>query len=135
MPEFETLNDALVECVKAAGGSKTVGHKMWPEKTVDAAQRHLLNCLAEGRAERLTPDQALFVARLAREAGCHAYMQYVAASLLYQTPVPREPAQELAELQRQFATSVAQQQLVLARITELMGALPPGMVGGLKAVA
>lgn len=134
MGEFETLNDCLVECVKAAGGSKVVGNKIWPEKTVDAAQRHLLNCLADGRAERLSPDQVLLLARLARDAGCHAYMQFCAQQLHYAAPVPREPAQELAELQRAFGAAVAQQQVLLAQIQGLMGSLPPGTTG-LKAVA
>lgn len=28
MLEFETLNECLIACVKAAGGSKVVGHKV-----------------------------------------------------------------------------------------------------------
>ena len=133
MADFESLNDCLIECVKAAGGSKQVGHRLWPEKTVDAAQRHLLNCLAEGRAERLTPDQVMFIAQLAREAGCHAYMQFCAVRLHYATPVPREPQQELAELQRSFANAVAEQARMLQQIQDLMGVVPGA--GGLKAVA
>lgn len=133
MAEFETLNDCLIECVKAAGGSKVVGNLVWPEKTIDAAQRHLLNCLADGRAERLNPDQVLLIAALARKAGCHAYMQYCAQRLLYAHPVPREPAQELAELQRSFAASVAQQAAMLAQIQGLLGQVPGAT--GLKAVA
>jgi hypothetical protein len=105
MSEFETLTDCLIECVKAAGGSKQVGHKVWPEKTVDAAQRHLLNCLNEGKAERLTPDQVLLIARLARERGCHAYIEHVAKDLSYSEPVPIEPKDEADELRRQFIES------------------------------
>lgn len=134
MPEYETLTDCLVDCVKAAGGSKVVGHKIWPEKTVDAAQRHLLNCLSEGRAERLSPDQVLLLAELARDQGCHAYMQYGAQRLRYQAPVPCEPQQQLAELQRQFSQAVAHQQVLLGEIQQLMGQLPAGSTG-LKAVA
>jgi hypothetical protein len=105
MSEFETLTDCLIECVKAAGGSKQVGHLVWPEKTVDAAQRHLLNCLNEGKAERLTPDQVLLIARLARERGCHAYMQHLADVLSYSEPAPVEPKDEADELRRQFIES------------------------------
>lgn len=102
MGENETLNDALIECVKAAGGSKQVGAKLWPEKTIDAAQRHLLNCLNEDKAERLAPDQVLFVLRLAREKGHHGGMNFIAACLGYTIPHPVEPQDELAEMQRQF---------------------------------
>lgn len=102
MGENESLNDALIECVKAAGGSKQVAHKLWPEKTVDAAQRHLLNCLNEDKAERLAPDQVLFLLKLAREKGHHGGVTFITGYLGYTVPSPVEPRDEVAELQRQF---------------------------------
>lgn len=102
MGENESLNDALIECVKAAGGSKQVAAKLWPEKTMEAAQRHLLNCLNEDKAERLAPDQVLFVLKLAREKGHHGGMTYIAACLGYTIPSPVDPRDEVAELQRQY---------------------------------
>lgn len=102
MTTYETLNDALIECVKAAGGSKHVGNKVWPEKTIDAAQRHLLNCLNEGKAERLTPEQTLLIAKLARDHGCHAYMHYASHALSYSEPAPVEPKDEADQLRREF---------------------------------
>lgn len=119
MPEFESINDALIECVKAAGGSKHVGNKVWPDKTIDAAQRHLLNCLNEGKAERLTPDQALLIARLARAKGCHAYAEFIAADLGYAAPQPLEPKDEAAELRRQFIESTRTLAAMAARIEQL----------------
>jgi hypothetical protein len=102
MGENETLNDALIECVKACGGSKQVAHKLWPEKTIESAQRHLLNCLNEDKAERLAPDQVLFVLKMAREKGCHEGMNFIAATLGYTIPHPVDPKDEAAELQRQY---------------------------------
>lgn len=134
MDDELTLNDALVQCVKAAGGSKVVGAKLWPEMALEQAQRALLDCLNDERPRRLSPDQVLLVAQLARDAGCHAYMQHCAQRLGYQTPVPHEPQQQLAELQRQFGQALAQQQVLLGAIQTLMGQLPPGSTG-LKAVA
>jgi hypothetical protein len=119
MPDFETLNDALIECVKAAGGSKHVGNKVWPEKPIDAAQRHLLNCLNEGKAERLTPEQVLLIAKLARSKGCHAYAEFVAADMGYAAPVPVEPKDEAAELKRQFIESTRALAAMAARIEQL----------------
>lgn len=116
---FESLNDCLIECVKAAGGSKQVGHKVWPEKTIDAAQRHLLNCLNEGKAERLTPDQVILIARLAREAGCHAYARYVAHTLSYAEPTPIEPRDEADELRRQLLEMGKSLQLGLDRLAQI----------------
>ena len=133
MDEIQTLTDVLVECVKAAGGSKVVGAKLFPDLLVDQAQRKLLDCLNDDRPHNLTPDKVLQVAGLARDAGCHSYMHYCADRLRYAAPVPREPQQQLAELQRQFSQAVAQQQVLLGEIQNLMGQLPPGSTG-LRAV-
>jgi hypothetical protein len=102
MAHFEDLNDCLIACVKAIGGSKQAGLKLWPEKTMEAAQRHLLNCLNDSKAERLAPEQVMLLARLARENGCHAYAEYVADQLSYAEPVPIEPRDEIGDLLRQY---------------------------------
>jgi hypothetical protein len=52
----ESFNDALIECVKAAGGSKAVGVALWPAMGVEAAQRRLLACLNPERNEKLGPE-------------------------------------------------------------------------------
>ena len=124
MGEFETLNDCLIECVKAAGGSKTVGHRLWPEKTVDAAQRHLLACLNDGKAERLTPDHVMLLARLARDRGCHAYAEYVAHVLSYSAPVPVQPRDEADQIRREMLEMGKSLQAALARL-EVVDARQP----------
>lgn len=127
----ETLTSVLIECVKAAGGSKVVGARLWPEMLVDHAQRKLLDALNDDRPHRLTPEQVLLVAQWAREAGCHAFMAHCAKRLQYTMPVPRLPADEAADLQRAFVASVAAQQAILARLESLAAiAQPP-----LRAVA
>lgn len=98
----ESLNDALIECVKTCGGSKVVGLALWPAKGVEAAQRQLLACLNSERNEKLGPDELLHVLRMARERGCHAGVAFIAASLGYAEPVPIEPEDERAKLQREF---------------------------------
>ncbi len=131
-PIPETLTDALVECIKAAGGSKVVGHKLFPEKMVDVAQRHLLNCTKEGRAERLSPDHVLMVFRLAREAGSHVGMAYMCHALGYAQPQPLEPKDEVAELQRQFVLAAKTMQAMATRLEQLQ---PQVQQAALKAVA
>jgi hypothetical protein len=116
MGDFETLNDCLIECVKAAGGSKTVGHRLWPEKAVDAAQRHLLACLNDTKAERLTPDHVMLLARLARDRGCHAYAEFVAQQLSYSAPVPVQPRDEADQLRREMLEMGKSLQAALARL-------------------
>lgn len=132
MADDLTLTAVLVECVKAAGGSKVVGPKLWPEKLLEQAQRHLLDCLNDDRPHQLKPDQVLLVAGLARAVGCHLFMAYSAALLHYDPPMPREPHDETAELQRAFVLAVAQQQQILNRMQALSGVASSAT---LKAVA
>lgn len=121
MPDFETINEVLIACVKSCGGSKQVAHKLWPEKPLDAAQRHLLACLNEDKAERLSPQQVLLLLRLSRQAGCHIGMQYLAAELGYAEPQPVEPRDEVAELQRQYIEAARAMGKLAERIERLAG--------------
>lgn len=116
MSHFESLNDALIDAVKALGGSKQVGYILWPEKSVDAAQRHLLACLNEDKPERLTPDHLMMLLRLARGKGHHGALSYILQDLGYAPTQPVEPRDENAELQRQFVESVRLQQQIVERM-------------------
>jgi hypothetical protein len=99
---YESLNEALIDCVKAAGGSKQVGPLLWPEKTPESAQRMLLDCLNEDRPAKLSPEQVLLVLRLSRGKGHHEGMGFILGDLGYAPPVPVDARDEAAELQRQF---------------------------------
>ena len=132
MPDQTSLTEVLIECTKAAGGSKLVGCKLFPDLLVDQAQRKLLDCLNDERPHRLTPDQVLLVAGMARSNGCHAFMAHCAGRLHYQAPVPREPHEELAELQRSFVAAMALMPGLLAQIQALQAQVSPAT---LKAVA
>ena len=115
----DTLNNVLVECVKAAGGSKVVGSAIWPEIGADVAQRKLLNCLGDSNPAHLTPEQGLHIFRLARQRGCHAGMQFMARDLGYAEPVPTEPRDEAAELQRQYIEAARSMAKIAERIESL----------------
>lgn len=114
-----SLNSALVEAVKALGGSKQVGSQLWPEKSPDAAQRQLLDCLNEDRPAHLTPEQTLLILRLARAKGHHAAFAFLAETLGYAPPVPVDPRDEAAELQRQFIAATDKMAAMMARMQEL----------------
>jgi hypothetical protein len=101
MDKFESINEALIACVKACGGSKQVGHKLWPEKTMEAAQRHLLACLNEDKPERLSPEQLVLLMRMGHGKGFHGVMEFLATDIGYSDPTPTDPRDELAELLRQ----------------------------------
>lgn len=102
MSENESLNQALIDAVKALGGSKQVGYKLWPEKTVDAAQRHLLACLNEDKPERLSPDHLMLLLRMARDVGHHGAFGHMCGLLGYAEPQPIHPRDELTELLRDY---------------------------------
>lgn len=115
----ESMNDALIDCVKSCGGSKVVGAALWPAKTVDAAQRHLLSCLNPERPEKLDTDEIESIARMARERGCHALMGYLAQTLSYAEPVPVEPKDEADDLRRKFLDAAQALSNLAARIENL----------------
>jgi hypothetical protein len=131
---MEGLNQALIDCVKAAGGSAIVGKKLFPEKSPEAAQRALLDCLNEERPAKLSPDQVVLVLRLARAKGYHGGIAHILADLGYSPTTPIEPKDEVAELQRQFieaADRIVDATAQAEKLAQRIGALQPT----LKAVA
>jgi hypothetical protein len=123
--EIESLNDALIECVKAAGGSKTVASILWPEKPLNDAQRLLLACLNTERSEKLCPNQTLLILKLAKDAGSHVGINFICNSLNYSVPTPIEPEDEKAQLMREFI----QAQKAMTQLADKLSHV------GLKAVA
>lgn len=118
---MDSINDALIDAVKALGGSKQVGPLLWPEKTPDAAQRLLLACLNEDRPEHLTPEHTMYVLRLAKARGRHEAFAFMAQALGYAQPAPIEPKDETAELMRQYIASVEKQAQLAERMAALHG--------------
>ena len=118
----DTLHEALIECVKAAGGSKVVAAALWPAKAarnLDDARRYLTACLDHERAEKLSLDELLHVLRAARERGCHTGMEFLAQALSYAEPVPIEPKDEADELRRQVLSMGRDLQAKLARLEQI----------------
>ncbi len=115
--ELETLNDALIECIKASGGSKSVASILWPEKPPLDAQRLLLACLNPERSEKLCPSQTLLILKLAKEAGSHIGIEFICQSLNYSKPTPIEPEDHKAELMREFIAA----QKAMSLLAEKLG--------------
>ena len=116
---MDSINEALIDAVKALGGSKQVGPLLWPEKVPDAARRLLLACLNDDRPERLSPDHVMLILRKARAKGHHGAFEFMAADLGYTQPLPIEPRDELAELQRQFIKATEIQAQLVARMERM----------------
>lgn len=118
----DTFHAALIECVRAAGGSKVIAADLWPAKAranLEAARQYLAACLNPDRAEKLALDEVLFILHAARDRGCHVGMQFLAASLGYAEPTPVEPEDERAKLQRQFIDATATLAAMAKRIESL----------------
>lgn len=119
MDAINSINSMLIACVQAIGkyeadvhgfvdekkrpaGSKFVGSALWPEKSVFDAQRLLLNSLNDDRPEKLSPDQAYLIEKMARERGIHLAVEFRCSDMGYSSPTPIEPEDEKAVLMRDF---------------------------------
>jgi hypothetical protein len=101
----EHLSEAMVEVVKACGGTKRIAALLWPAKAdqnIEGARRYLANCLNPECNEKLSLDELMLILRTAREAGCHIAMEYLSTALSYAPPQPIEPHDELGDLLRQY---------------------------------
>lgn len=103
-----------------------MGPLLWPEKTPDAAQRLLLDCLNDDRPANLTPETMLLLLRMAHQKGFHGGMVYVCERLGYAPPVAIAAVDEVADLQRKFieaqqamACMVAQMQAATERVGQV----------------
>ena len=121
----DRLNDALVSCIKACGGSKAVAPLLWPEKTPEAAQRLLLDCMNDDRPAHLSNEAMLMVLRMAHGRGCHHGMAYLCERTGYAQPVPITPVDEAAELQRDFVAATEVMAVLVAKMERLQSAMAP----------
>lgn len=116
---YESIHDALRELVRVLGGAKKVGLLLWPGKSMQDAATRLLNCLDHNRPEKLSPEDLLVLLKAGRDCGCHVVMAYLNEACGYQPPVPIDPTDELAELQRRYIDSVAEQRRIADRMERL----------------
>ena len=96
------MADALRDVIQAAGGPKAVGERMFPDMPIDHAASRIRDCLNHDRRDRFTPDQVMMILRMGHQCGCHSGMVFIARELGYAEPVPVEPEDEVARLQREF---------------------------------
>lgn len=115
----ETIADALREVIQAGGGFKTVAVRIRPDLPADHAAGWLRDCCNEGRRERLSPEQLCLLRRIGREVGCHALATFEARDAGYADPQPIEPADERAQLQRDYIEAARQMARMAERIERL----------------
>ena len=94
---------------------------MFPDKSVDAAARYLMDALSPARAERLMPSQVLMLMRMSREAGFHGFATWWMRQAGYQAPVPIAPVSEAAMLTAKLSILVPQLQGLMEQAQRLQG--------------
>ena len=117
--DYEDELDAAREAVRHAGGAKKVGPQMFPDKSVDAAARYLMDALNPARAERLMPSQVLMLMRMSREAGFHGFATWWMRQAGYQAPVPIAPVSEAAVIAAKIGVLVPQLQDLMVQAQRL----------------
>lgn len=118
----ESLRDALIEVIKAAGKSKAVGLLMRPELSAEDAGNWLRNCLDADRREKLSLDQFMFLLKLGRQHNCHAAMEFLGDDIGYAVNAI-EPEDERTIVMREFNVAVGIMGRIAAR-AEKVGLLP-----------
>ncbi|MBT3042221.1 MAG: hypothetical protein KME67_05105 [Candidatus Thiodiazotropha sp. (ex Codakia orbicularis)] len=115
----EDIYEALRTCIGALGGPKKVGVVLKPEMSVDKARNWLNDCLNPSKRDKLDIEQVLWILRESRKIGCHAAMYFIANHCNYRQPEPIEPLDEMAELQKAFIQSVAENRRLLERMERM----------------
>lgn len=120
---FETIDDALKAAVLALGGFKKVGAAMRPELPLAQAEAWVRHCVDDSRREKFCPKQMMLILRLARQAGFHAAMDFLACDAGYKAE-PVDAAAQVQSLQEQIAAGLEglnKQMAVLARLQQRGG--------------
>jgi hypothetical protein len=117
---YEDINDAIGTTVMALGGYKKVGYMLWPNMKIESAYARLKVCVAPNGDQKLDQEEVQTLIREGRKVGCHAIMQFLCDDASYESPKPKEPEDELAQLLREFNTTGKRLENVGERITQLM---------------
>lgn len=116
----EDIYEAIRTACMALGGMKRVGVMLKPDHSADKAGEWLNNCLNQTRPEKLDPEQIQFISREARKANCHAIATFQNSDAGYAPPIPIEPEDEKARLQREYIASVKAQQRITEKLERLL---------------
>lgn len=120
---FDGPHDALRHVVRALGGPKKVGHTLRAGKSPDDAGRWLSNALDGDRRETLHLEDLIQLLRMGREAGCHAGLHELCRAVGYSEPMPVEPEDQRAALEREFITAVQQLDRIQSRLESIQPVL------------
>ncbi|HRC61608.1 MAG TPA: hypothetical protein PLX85_00105 [Dehalococcoidia bacterium] len=114
----DSIADAIGTAIAAIGGPKKAGGALWPADPVARSEARVRSCLNAERAEKFSPDEVMQLARLARAAGDHSIMNYLAAELGYEIR-PLDPQDQMAALQQQYIDAARSIRSIAERIERI----------------
>ena len=113
---YENIEDALRDAVRALGGTKAVGGKLFPSLPIEQAASRVADCLNVDRRQHFAPSEVVWLPRQARIAGHHETMVYIATVAGYEPPRPASDPEELAALQQAFIRATSDLKAIGHRI-------------------
>jgi hypothetical protein len=111
----DSLNDAVRDTARVIG-LKEIAKELWPAKGTEAAARYLNDCLNPERDQKLSGEEILHIARRGRELGCHMITAFFNMDAGYAPPIPVDPEDQKAELQREFIATGKRMEAIYAHI-------------------
>lgn len=100
----DCIEDAIGTAIQALGGAKKVAEMLWPvlaRSKPETAYTRLKHALNADKAEKLSPDEVLTIARAAADVGDWSIPQYIARELGCEfTALPRAEAKKRARKAR-----------------------------------
>ena len=119
----ETPEDAMGAVISACGGFKRVAGLLWPTRKPESAYARLKACLDDSKDEKLTLSEVVEIARMGREAGAHAFLNYLCRELDYSPVKPIAPHdsanQRMDEIRKSLELIEKNQRLVKAHVEAL----------------
>lgn len=100
----DSIFDALGTAVNAVGGRKAVAGRMWPNLDATSGAARITACINPDHAQKLCPSELVLLARLAKDAGDHSIMTFLARELGYEVkPLSGAEAKKRAKKVRRAA--------------------------------
>lgn len=119
----ETPEDAIGAVIGACGGFQKVATLLWPTRKPQSAYARLKACLDDSKDEKLTLSEIIAIARMGRESGAHAFMNFLTSELAYTAVKPIAPidhaAQRLDEVKKLLELTEKNQRLIKAQMDSL----------------
>lgn len=123
MQQLELVHDdfdaAMKTLVQALGGVSKVAQDLRPTVNDKRAATWLSNALDPDRDEKLSSSDYVYLLREGRRRGIHVATAYLLREIGYHDPVPKDPVDERAELEKAFIRAKEDFARIMRRMEDL----------------